>query len=145
MSSESRDLSPGYMLKRAQQALRRAMDVALREIDLTTPQYALLDALSLEPSGLSNAELARRCFVTAQAMHGVVVMLEKRELIDRQAEAPVGRVRTACLTSDGQRLHARASRAVVAIEEHAFSSLSKTERSQLLSVLHDVTERLETF
>ncbi len=39
----------GYALKRAQHALRTRMDEALRHLDLTTPQYAALSAIELDP------------------------------------------------------------------------------------------------
>jgi hypothetical protein len=57
----------GYQLKRAEHALRLEMDGALRDMGLTTPQYAALSVLGDEP-GLSGAELARRCFVTPQTI-----------------------------------------------------------------------------
>ncbi len=54
--------SVGYQLKRAQHALRIQMDNALREVGLTTPQYAALSAIEATP-GLSGNKLARQCFV----------------------------------------------------------------------------------
>jgi DNA-binding MarR family transcriptional regulator len=48
----------GYELKRAQAALRAAMDTALRRHGLTVPQHACLELLDQRP-GLCNAELAR--------------------------------------------------------------------------------------
>jgi hypothetical protein len=62
----------GYQLKRAQQALRTAMDEGLRAQGLTTPQYAALTHLEADEP-LSGAELARRCFVTAQTMNAILV------------------------------------------------------------------------
>ena len=59
---------PGYLLKRAQAALHAAMAAALHEHGATLAQYAVLTALDEEP-GLSNAELARRAFVTPQTMN----------------------------------------------------------------------------
>ncbi len=58
----------GYVLKQAAVALRSAMDVALRPLQLTVPQYACLELLGQRP-GLSNAELARGVFVTRQSMN----------------------------------------------------------------------------
>ena len=49
----------GFALKLAQQALRTRLDAGLRVIGLTTPQYAVLTFLKVEP-GASNAALARR-------------------------------------------------------------------------------------
>jgi len=72
----------GYVLKRTQLALRGAMDGALATLDLTTPQYAALSELAKE-QGLSNAELARRCFVTPQTMHRILGGLERDALVIR--------------------------------------------------------------
>jgi DNA-binding MarR family transcriptional regulator len=44
------------------------MAAALHEHNATVGQYALLTALDEEP-GLSNADLARRAFVTPQTMN----------------------------------------------------------------------------
>ena len=134
--------SPGYLLKRAQLALRNRMDAELRELDLTTPQFAILDALSRAKAGLSNAELARRCFVSAQATHGVVVALERRGLLQRPDEADVGRARYAILTGDGSKLHRRANRVVERIVRLAFGDLSSSDRAELVKALRSVVERL---
>lgn len=61
----------GYRLKRASAALRNAMDKALREHDLTVPQYSCLELLDERP-GLSNADLARGTFVTRQSANVVL-------------------------------------------------------------------------
>jgi len=56
----------GYQLKRTQHALRLRMDEALHALGLTAPQYAVLSILEEAPR-LSNADLARRSFVTTPA------------------------------------------------------------------------------
>jgi hypothetical protein len=81
----------GYQLKRAQQALRTAMDEGLRAQGITTPQYAALTALAADEP-LSGAELARRCFVTAQTMNAILVGLERARLVERTPHAEHGRV-----------------------------------------------------
>ena len=82
------DRRAGYLVKRVQVALRSAMDRALLSEDLTTPQYGVLSALQKAP-GLSNAELARRSFVTPQTMIRIVASLEDKGLVTRGA--PVAR------------------------------------------------------
>ena len=74
---------PGYLLKRAQSALHAAMAAALREHSTTVSQYALLTALDEEP-GLSNADLARRAFVTPQTMNQVLLELEEKQWVTRR-------------------------------------------------------------
>lgn len=90
----------GYALKMAQQALRTRMDAGLREIGLTTPQYAVLTYLKNE-AGASNATLARRAFVTPQTMQGILVALERADLIVRTADPDHGRVQKTELTAAG--------------------------------------------
>lgn len=93
--------SLGYALKRAQQALRGHLDTELRTVGLTTPQYSVLAGLEVS-AGLSNAELARRAFVTPQTMQAIIVTLERAGLIKRMAHPVNGRVLTTELTADGQ-------------------------------------------
>src|SRR2546430_2924114 len=73
----------GYVLKQVQQALRAAMDEALRRQGLTSAQYAALSTLERE-HGLSGAELARRCFVTPQTMNEMLGHLEAAGWVERR-------------------------------------------------------------
>lgn len=91
----------GFALKLAQQALRTRMDTGLREIGLTTPQYAVLTFLQIEP-GASNAALARRAFVTPQTMQAILVGLERAGFILRTPHPEHGRVQTTELTARGR-------------------------------------------
>ncbi|MCB0010217.1 MAG: MarR family transcriptional regulator, partial [Anaerolineales bacterium] len=70
----------GYLIKRAQHALRLTIDNALAALGLTLPQYIALVHIQNE-AGISNAELARRAFVTPQTMHRVVTGLAERGLL----------------------------------------------------------------
>jgi DNA-binding MarR family transcriptional regulator len=96
----------GYVLKQAQSALRSRMEAELRPRGLTVPQYSCLELLSTGP--LSNAELARGAFVTAQSMNSVVISLQERGLVARDDIAASGRRRPAVLTDAGRALLAEA-------------------------------------
>ncbi len=91
----------GFALKLAQQALRTRLDSGLREIGLTTPQYAVLTFLKVE-AGASNATLARRAFVTPQTMQAILVALERAGFISRTAHPEHGRVQKTELTARGR-------------------------------------------
>lgn len=91
----------GFALKLAQQALRAHLDAALQQIGLTTPQYAVLTFLEVEP-GASNAALARRAFVTPQTMQAILVALERAGFISRTPHPKHGRVQTTELTAAGR-------------------------------------------
>jgi DNA-binding MarR family transcriptional regulator len=91
----------GFALKQAQHALRTRMDAGLRDIGLTTPQYAVLNMLKNQ-SGASNATLARRAFVTPQTMQAILVALERAGFIARVADPEHGRVQQTMLTESGR-------------------------------------------
>ena len=129
-------------MKRAQHALRSEMDGALREVGLTTPQYAALLVVEGE-EGLSGALLARRCFVTPQTMNGILINLERAGLLERRAHPEHGRVLQAYLTGDGERMLSRAHALVEAIEEQMVGDLTEGERARLLAVLRGCADALE--
>jgi DNA-binding MarR family transcriptional regulator len=124
----------GYELKRVQHDLRLRMDGTLKELDVTTPQYAALSVLAEEP-GLSNAALARRSFVTPQTMNQILVRLEAAGLVERRAHPEHGRVLQAYLTGEGEKLRRECAGRVDVVEERMVSGLSENERSNLLGLL----------
>src|ERR1700675_4393918 len=117
----------GYQLKRAQQALRTAMDEGLRAQGLTTPQYAALTHLEADEP-LSGAELARRCFVTAQTMNAILVGLERARLGERAPHAEHGRVIDARLTKRGLAKLQDAHQTVFRIEERMLAEMTAAGR-----------------
>ncbi|CAN5493495.1 hypothetical protein BH10ACT3_BH10ACT3_17440 [soil metagenome] len=134
-------LRVGFLIKRAQAVLHDAMVEALDPHQLTVPQYAALTALREVP-GLSNADLARRAFVTPQTMHAVLADLEHRELLKRHPHPEHRRVLQAELTRSGERLLTSAGAAVDGIEDQMLSALSEQARSRLASGLTSCIESL---
>lgn len=131
----------GYELKRAQHALRLRMDEALRETGVTTPQYAALSVLAEEP-GISNAQLARRSFVTPQTMNNILVRLEATRLVERKNHPEHGRVLQAYVTEEGEKVRGECARRVGVVEEQMASGLSGAERRTLLGALRGLSEAL---
>lgn len=132
----------GYQLKRAEHALRLEMDSVLREVGITTPQYAALSVLE-EEAGLSGAALARRCFVTPQTMNQILVKLESAGMVERWPHPEHGRVLSAYLTKKGAKRVSLAHGAVEAIEERMLAGLDRKKRSLLLETLRGCVESLE--
>ncbi|HTP49561.1 MAG TPA: MarR family transcriptional regulator [Anaeromyxobacteraceae bacterium] len=132
----------GYLLKRVQAGLRSGMDEVLEAKELTTPQYAVLSALEREP-GISNAELARRSFVTPQTMIRIVENLESLGLIGRKAHPTQGRVLMATLTAAGARLVASCHAEVSAVEARMLRHLGATDRETLRKLLERCAAALE--
>ena len=131
----------GYLIKRAQTVLHDAMADALGSHDLTVTQFAVLTGLGEEP-GLSNADLARRAFVTPQSMHAVLQELERLQLVVRSPHPQHQRVLQAALTAAGRRTLTSAATAVDAIEEQMLRKLSSPARSRLASALSSCIDSL---
>jgi DNA-binding MarR family transcriptional regulator len=125
---------PGWLLKRAQDALNAAMTTALRRHGASLPEYAVLTALAEEP-GLSNADLARRAFVTPQTMNQVLRELEHRGWVSRHPHPEHGRILQAELTGPGRQALGPCHQAVGAVEEQMLAGLSSAERRQLAAAL----------
>jgi DNA-binding MarR family transcriptional regulator len=132
----------GYLLKVAQHALRTAMDDALRPVGVTASQYAVLTALDREP-GLSNADLARAAFVTAQSMQGIVANLERDSLIKRTTDPAHKRILRTELTAAGRKALSRADAAVADIEGQMLNGLDAKRRAELNRMLKHCAENVQ--
>ncbi|MCO5994411.1 MarR family winged helix-turn-helix transcriptional regulator [Actinoallomurus rhizosphaericola] len=141
MTQDELDLSVGYVLKRVQSALRAAMDAALREHGLTTPQYACLELLDQRP-GLSNADLARGAFVSRQSMNVVLRGLEENGLVERPARAAQGRALPVRLTAEGRERLRRAHADVFEIERRMVDVLDPERVALLRADLTRMAEEL---
>jgi DNA-binding MarR family transcriptional regulator len=127
----------GYLLKQVQHLLRRRMDQALTHLGITTPQFAALTWLERTP-GISNAELAHRCFVTPQTMNLIVQKLEERGLVIRAQSPSHGRVLPLALAPAGEQVLQEAVRSLVSVERSMFGVLSSAELKGLVSTLRKI-------
>jgi DNA-binding MarR family transcriptional regulator len=133
--------SVGYVLKKAASALRSAMEIALRPLDLTVPQYACLEILRQKP-GLSGSELARAVFVSRQSMNLVLRGLERRGLLTRPAVASHGKALPTELTPAGrEQLHA-AHQAVSVVESKLLAALAPDAQPRLCADLAAIAAAL---
>lgn len=132
----------GYELKHAQHALRLKMDEALRDLELTAPQYATLSVLEDEP-GLSNAALARRCFVTPQTMNAMVVQLETNGMVERRQHPEHGRILQTNLTDTGRKRVQQAHQLVNRITVRMVADLEEAQQQQLLTWLRACSTALD--
>jgi DNA-binding MarR family transcriptional regulator len=125
------DTAVGYVLKRATVALRAAMDTALRDHDLTVPQYSCLEQLARQP-GLTNTELARGTFVSRQAMHQLLATLKSLDLVHGDGG---GRHERFTVTDHGARRLHGASEAVATVQERMLAPFDTDERQRLYADL----------
>jgi DNA-binding MarR family transcriptional regulator len=119
-----------YLVARLDRLVRSQLSEVLEPFDLSVPQYTLLSVLEHRP-GLSNAQLARRSYITAQAMHQVVNGLEERGLIARRVSPDHGRIQLTELTDEGLALLKSCDEEVTHLEERIFGGLGEKGEERL--------------
>jgi len=123
-----------YLIKWVERGLRVHLDVALSACGVTTPEYTALSVLR-ERDGLSSAQLARRVFVTPQAMNLIVLELERRGFVRRRQSDVQARAMHVNLTRKGLACLERCDLATLPVEERFLASLSKAEAVTLRRAL----------
>jgi DNA-binding MarR family transcriptional regulator len=111
-------------LKAAQAAMRAALDDALADIGITSPQLLILRAIDANPR-VSSAELARACFITPQAMVVNLARLESAGLIARTPAKGGGRSLETHFTDKGHALYERAGSRILSAERYVTQQLGE--------------------
>jgi DNA-binding MarR family transcriptional regulator len=124
-----------YVIARLERAVRAAINERVRPYGLTTLQYTTLSVLGRRGGGLSNAQLARRSYMTPQSMSEVIEALERKHLIRRDPHPNHRRVYPARLTATGAKVLEACDEAVAALEEDMLRELGDDERRALQSGL----------
>ena len=130
-----------YVIGRLDRALRREIGALVAPLGLTVPKYTALSILRDRP-GLSNAQMARRSYVTPQSMNEVLASLEADGLILRAPAANDGRVVEIALSDRGHEVLAACDRAVTHMENAMLADLDDGERTQLREALVNCVYRL---
>jgi DNA-binding MarR family transcriptional regulator len=130
-----------YVVGRLDRALRREIGALVAPHGLTVPQYTALSILR-DRAGLSNAQLARRSYVTPQSMNEVIAKLERDGFVARSPAANHGRVLEMTLTPAGHDVLQRCDDAVTEMESRMLADLDDDTRAQLLKALKDCVHRL---
>ncbi len=133
----------GYLLKRLMHLFRHLVDLRLRrDADISFAHLVTLDQIRHEP-GVAGAQLARRLFVTAQTMTGLLRRLEGEGCIERRPDPRNRRAdRWFILPAGAERL-ARARAAGAPVMTQMLSLLQPEEVAVLRSHLERCVEGLE--
>lgn len=133
-SEETTEPRISYVIARLERAVRAAIAERVRPFGLTTLQYTTLSILG-RGGGLSNAQLARRAYMTPQSMSEVIEALEAKELLVRQPHPHHRRVFPASLTPRGCAVLTACDAAVDELEEEMLHALDRDERERLRASL----------
>jgi DNA-binding MarR family transcriptional regulator len=126
-----------YLIGRLERIVRRALEERLRVHRLTVLGYTALTVMAARP-GLSNAQLARRSFMTPQGMNQAVAVLIAKGLIRRTPDEDNRRVQRIELTKAGRRIVDECTAHVEAYEQELLASLEPAQREQLNDLLREV-------
>ena len=119
-----------YVIARLERAVRQEIAARVRPYGLTTLQYTTLSVLGRRGE-LSNAQLARRSYMTPQSMSEVIEALEKKGLITRSQHPNHRRVFPAALTATGVKVLEACEEAVADMEQEMLRELDPEARESL--------------
>ncbi len=119
-----------YVVARLERAVRAAINERVKPYGLTTLQYTTLSVLGRRGE-LSNAQLARRSYMTPQSMSEVIEALERKGLIRRDPHPNHRRVFPAKLTATGVKVLEACDEAVEQMEAEMLRDLDAGERAAL--------------
>jgi DNA-binding MarR family transcriptional regulator len=125
----------GHLIRRLHQQSTQIFQTRTQAagFDLTSVQFAALDAIAQEP-GIDQAGLAATISFDRATIGGVIDRLEIKGLVERAVSAQDRRARQLSLTADGRKL-LKASRPIVeALQAEILAPLSRAERAAFLTL-----------
>jgi len=134
----------GFLSWHLGQATRNRAERILAPLELTLSQFQALLVLAREP-GLSSAELARRCAVTAPSMGKAIESLVKRGMVEARPHAKNRRIIELRVTNTGVERAARGQRYLDALERDALERFTKEEWDQLRVLLQRLILKLNPY
>ena len=130
-------------LRAAYLALHRRSDARFLEYGVTADQFVLLATLA-RGDALTQRELARRMPSDPSTVRAMLVLLEKRGLVSRDAHPSDSRARTAALTAAGKRKFRQVFKAGESIRQQMLESLQPRDGEVLTRLLNQVAESLNS-
>lgn len=131
-----------YAIARLHQMVFALVSERAAQHGLTALQFTTLSVLNRNGAPLSNSQLARRSFMTAQSMHEVIHRLEREGLIERNPHPNHGRKLPATLTAKGRRVLAACEAAVGEFETAMLKGFTKAERASFLDMVKAAVQNL---
>jgi DNA-binding MarR family transcriptional regulator len=124
-----------YLVKQLQVALRIRLDAVVQPLGLTAKQFTALTVLSEHP-GMSSAALGRVTFVTAQAAHEMVTILENKDFIERSIDEDDRKRLRVKLTAIGFDVLRECNQRVDALEAEVFLGLDADDQARFRDALN---------
>ncbi len=129
-------------LRAAYLALHRRSDAAFASRGVTADQFVLLATLARGGEALTQRELARRMSSDPSTVRAMLVLLERRGLVERDTNPADARKRTVALTAKGTRAFQRLWTAGEPVRAQMLGALQPGEAETLVRLLGRVAEAL---
>jgi DNA-binding MarR family transcriptional regulator len=118
------------------------MSARLAELGLRVGEHEVLANLATVP-GITQQELAARCFVAKSGVSMLLTQMEGKALVVREADANDARVRRLFLTPAGQALAAKTMKIQAALVTAMVHDASEGELATVADVMRRVSVKLE--
>lgn len=126
--------APGHLIRRAQQLAVAIFMEETAAFDVTPVQFAILSAL-VETPGADQVTLAGRVAFDAATSGSVIVRLEAKGWVRREADALDRRRKLLWATAEGEQAVQSMRRAVARAQTRILGPLDAGEREQLMRLL----------
>jgi len=125
----------GHLIRRLHQQSMQVFQTQTQAagFDLTSVQFAALDAIAQQP-GIDQASLAATICFDRATIGGVIDRLERKGLVQRVVSAQDRRARLLHLTPEGEQLLAACQSVVKALQADILAPLSPAERDVFLAL-----------
>ncbi len=124
----------GYMIRVSQQVHYSLWSASDQVSSLTSPQFAVLHALSREEP-LDQTELGERSSLDRSTLANIVTRLADRGFVARTRDKDDARRNLIVMTPEGRRAHRIATQGAYKINEELLGSLTEEDRAALLRIL----------
>ncbi|MBD9734181.1 MarR family transcriptional regulator, partial [Streptomyces sp. H28] len=133
---------PGHLARRLQQAHHLLWNTMVSE-DITSPQYAVLNALVAEP-GLDQRTVGERVGLDRSTIAEVVARLVRRGLLGKDRDPRDGRRFLLHPTADGERTHRRLTVRTGRMNRVFLAPLDAAEQAVFIELVRRVADAAES-
>ena len=130
--------APGYLIRRAHQTSMAIFAEELGEYEVTALQFAIMQALLDEP-GADQITVAQRVALDAATSGSVIMRLEERGWLRREASASDRRRKLLWLTPEGEKFALNMKKPARKVQQRLLASLDDFEKEQFMHMLKKIS------
>ena len=131
--------APGYLIRRAHQTSMAIFADELGSFEVTALQFAIMQALVDQP-GADQITVAQRVALDAATSGSVIMRLEERGWLRREASPTDKRRKLLWLTAEGEKAAMDMKKPAKKVQQRLLDSLSEAERVQFVALLKRISQ-----